>query len=183
VCAEAEDAEEAVAAALRERPDVCLLDISMAGGGGIEAAEAISAELPDTAIVMLTVSRSDADLFAALRAGASGYLLKDIDPDRLPLALRGVLDGEAALPRHLVALLIEEFRQRRQPRLRLVRRDTGELTEGEWEVLGLMRTGLSPSEIADHLEVPGVLVRTRITAILGKLRGSDRSEVLRLLDR
>ena len=85
VCAESGDAQSAVEAALRERPEVCLLDIHMPGDG-IHAAEAISHELPDAAVVMLTVSRADADLFDALCAGASGYLLKDMDPARLPAA-------------------------------------------------------------------------------------------------
>jgi DNA-binding NarL/FixJ family response regulator len=152
-------------------------------GSGISAAEAISAELPECAIVMLTVSRSDSDLFAALRAGASGYLLKDIDPDRLPHALRGVLEGEAALPRDLAALLIEEFRRRsRYQRLRLVRRGGEDLTSEEWEVLELMRSGLTTSDIADHLAISTVTVKTHIVAILRKLRLSSRSEALRLVD-
>src|SRR5438093_4194050 len=110
-CAEAEDADSAIDAAEREQPDICLLDIQMPGSG-IHAAEEIGKRVPESAIVMLTVSRIDTDLFDALRAGATGYLLKDIDPTRLPFVLRRVLDGEAALPRHLVALVIDEFRER-----------------------------------------------------------------------
>src|SRR5205823_7134079 len=111
-------------------------------------AETIARELPESAVVMLTVSRTDTDLFNALRAGASGYLLKDIDPARLPLALRGVLDGEAALPRRLVALLIEEFRERkRRRRLPLVGRRSVELTDRESEVLEAMRQGPTTYEI------------------------------------
>ena len=152
-------------------------------GGGISAAEAISREVPSSAIVMLTVSRSDSDLFDALRAGAGGYLLKDIDPDRLPLALRGVLQGEAALPRHLVALLIDEFRRRdRRPRLRLVRRDDADLTSEDWEVLELMRNGLRTSEIAEALDVDRVVVKTRTASILRKLRAPDRETAVRLID-
>ena len=98
VCGEAASADAAVDLALQERPAVCLLDINMPGGG-IAAAGAISERLPETAIVMLTVSRDDADLFDALRAGAAGYLLKDIDRRQLPEDLRGVLAGEAPLPR------------------------------------------------------------------------------------
>ena len=161
---------------------MCLLDIRMPGGG-IRAAEAISSELPECAIVMLTVSRSDVDLFDALRAGAVGYLLKDIDPGRLPLALRGVLDGEAALPRHLVALLIDEFRQRsRHSRLRLVRREADDLTSREQEILELMRSGLKTDEIAEHLDVPRVIVKADVAAILRKLRASGRKGTLRLID-
>ena len=106
ICAEAADASTAVAEALHHSPDVCLLDIHMPGSG-VEAAAAISSKLPETSVIMLTVSRNDEDLFDALRAGASGYLLKDMNPDRLPDAIRGVLNGEAAMPRSLVAHLIE----------------------------------------------------------------------------
>jgi DNA-binding NarL/FixJ family response regulator len=183
VCAEVADAQAAIEAARRERPAVCLLDIHMPGEG-IRAAEVIGNELPDTAVVMLTVSRSDADLFDALRAGASGYLLKDIDPARLPIALRGVLDGEAALPRRLVALLIEEFRERRRRRrIPLRGRQAVELTDREWEVLELMRLGLSTEQIGERLFITPVTVRTHISAILKKLHVANRSEAVELLDR
>jgi DNA-binding NarL/FixJ family response regulator len=183
VCAEAADGPTAVEAARRERPDVCLLDINMPGDG-IKAAEQISHELPETAVVMLTVSRSDADLFDALRAGASGYLLKDIDPARLPLALRGVLEGEAALPRRLVALLIEEFRERqRRRRIPLVGRRSVELTDREWEVLELMRQGLATEEIAARLFISAGTVRTHVSSILRKLQVPTREAAVELLDR
>ncbi|HYY03685.1 MAG TPA: response regulator transcription factor [Gaiellaceae bacterium] len=183
VCAEVADAQAAIEAARRERPAVCLLDIHMPGEG-IRAAEVIGNELPDTAVVMLTVSRSDEDLFDALRAGASGYLLKDIDPARLPLALRGVLDGEAALPRRLVSLLIEEFRERRRRRrIPIVGRRSVELTDREWEVLELMRNGLTTEQIGERLFITPVTVRTHVSAILKKLHVANRDEAVRLLDR
>ena len=100
VVAEATTAAEAVSAALRHRPDVCLLDIYMPGGGIEAAGEIRERASRDTALVMLTASDSDDDLFAALRAGATGYLPKTTAADRLAPALRGVLAGEAALPRH-----------------------------------------------------------------------------------
>jgi DNA-binding NarL/FixJ family response regulator len=182
VCAEAADARSAIEAARRERPDVCLLDIHMPGDG-IYAAETIAHELPEAAVVMLTVSRTDADLFNALRAGAAGYLLKDIDPGRLPLALRGVLEGEAALPRRLVALLIEEFRERkRRRRIPLVGRRGVELTDREWEVLELMRQGLTTEEIATRLFISPVTVRTHVSAILRKLKVPTREAALELLE-
>ena len=182
VCAQAPDAGSAIEAAKRERPDVCLLDINMPGDG-VYAAEVIAHEVPDTAVVMLTVSRSDDDLFNALRAGASGYLLKDIDPVRLPLALRGVLEGEAALPRRLVTLLIEEFRERkRRRRIPLVGRRSVELTDRESEVLELMRQGLTTLEIGDRLFISPVTVRTHVSSILRKLHVPTREAAVALLE-
>jgi DNA-binding NarL/FixJ family response regulator len=178
VIAEAPSGPAAVASALELRPDVALLDIHMPGHG-ITAARDITAALPDTAVVMLTVSRDDADLFAALRAGARGYLLKDIDPARLPMALEGVLAGEAALPRGLVARLIEEFRTRDDA----ARRREGplaHLTDREWEVLHLMREGKSTSEMAAELFVSAVTVRSHVSAILRKLQVSNREDAVRL---
>ena len=105
VVAEAVDARGAVEAALEHRPDLCLLDVYMPGGG-IAAAAELAEALPEMPIVMLSVSDTNEDLFEALRAGACGYLLKDTDPQRLPFALRAVLDGEAPLPRVLTARLI-----------------------------------------------------------------------------
>ena len=183
VCAEAADGATAVEAARRERPDVCLLDIHMPGDG-IRAAETIAHELPETAVVMLTVSRSDSDLFDALRVGACGYLLKDIDPARLPLALHGVLQGEAALPRRLVSLLIEEFRERRRRRrIPIGGRRSVELTDREWEVLELMSEGLSTEEIAARLFISPVTVRTHVSAILRKLHVPTREAAIALLER
>jgi DNA-binding NarL/FixJ family response regulator len=181
VCAEAEDAASAVEIAEREQPDICLLDIQMPGSG-IRAAEEIAQKVPDAAVVMLTVSRSDRDLFDALRVGASGYLLKDMDPERLPLALHGVLEGEAALPRHLVALVIEEFRERGRRRPLLKKRGVV-LTNREWEVLELMSQGLTTFEIADRLFIEPVTVRTHVSAILKKLHVSSRKEALQLIER
>jgi DNA-binding NarL/FixJ family response regulator len=182
VCATAADARSAIEAARRERPDVCLLDVHMPGEG-IHAAETIARELPETAVVMLTVSRTDADLLNALRAGASGYLLKDIDPERLPLALRGVLSGEAALPRRLVAVLIEEFRERkRRRRIPLVGRRSVELTDREWEVLESMRLGWTTEQIAERFFISPVTVRTHIASILRKLQVPDREAAIALLD-
>jgi DNA-binding NarL/FixJ family response regulator len=132
---------------------------------------------------MLTVSTDAGDLFDALRAGASGYLLKDADPTRLPHALRGVLDGEAALPRTLTARLIEEFRERgRRRRLRLGRRRTVELTPREWDVLELLNERRTTAEMADRLTISPVTVRRHVSEILHKLRVPDRAAALRLLE-
>lgn len=181
VVAEAADAVSAVGAALRERPDICLLDIHMPGSG-ITAAREITRELPDTRVVMLTVSRDDEDLFEALRAGASGYLLKDMDPDRVPHALEGVLAGEAALPRTLLSKVMDEFRERGRRRLRLPGRRGADLTEREWEVLHLLRDGLSTAEIAERLFVSAATIRSHVASVIKKLRVPDREAAIRLLD-
>lgn len=180
VCATAGDAAGAVAAALRERPQVCLLDVHMPGSG-IAAARQIASALPETAVVMLTVSRDDADLFAALRAGACGYLLKDIDSERLPNALQGVLEGEAALPRTLVARLVDEFRRRGTRRVRLVGERGPVLTEREWEVLEHLRAGATTAEIAAELGISPTTVRRHVSGILRKLRVPDRAAAVRAL--
>lgn len=182
VVAEVADAGAAVEAALREHPDVCLLDIHMPGSGIAAAAEIVQS-LPGSRVVMLTASRDDNDLFASLRAGASGYLLKDMNPDRLPAALRGVLAGEAALPRTLVTRVLEEFRgAERRPVLPFLRRRGVELTSREWDVLDLLREELSTAEIAARLNVSPVTVRRHVSAMLGKLRVPDRKAMARLLE-
>ena len=180
VCCETPDASGAVDLAIRETPDVCLLDINMPGGG-IAAAWEITSRLPDTRVVMLTVSREDDDLFDALRAGASGYLLKDTDPARLPLALLDVVKGDAAIPRDLVARLVGEFRDRGPRRRSLLGHEVnGHLTSREWEVLELLRDGLSTGEIADKLYISQVTARSHIAAILKKLRVPDRDAAIKL---
>jgi DNA-binding NarL/FixJ family response regulator len=184
VCAEVGDAEQAIQAALREVPDLCLLDVRMPAGGGIRAAAEISERVPSTAIVMLTVSLEESDLFDSLRAGADGYLLKDTDPDRLPYALQGVLDGEAALPRTLAARVIEEFRSRDgRRRLLLERRHGAKLTVREWEVLEGLRLGHSTKEMAEDLRVSPITVRRHVSEIVRKLRVRDRAAAVRLIDR
>jgi len=180
ICAEVGDASAAVSAALAELPDVCLLDIRMPGNGVAAAAEIVS-RLPETSVVMFTVSRDDGDLFDALRAGASGYLLKDVDPGRLGAALRAVLAGEAALPGSLVARLVDEFRDRSpKRRLPLFKQRGAELTSREWEVLELLRRGHSTAEIAERLVVSQVTVRTHVSSVLRKLRVPDRESAVRL---
>jgi DNA-binding NarL/FixJ family response regulator len=180
VCAEAGTGPDAVAAALEERPDLCLLDVDMPGGG-IPAAREIMASLPETAVVMLTVSSDADDLVGALRAGAVGYLLKDADPARLPLTLRAVLNGEAALPRTLVHHVLREFQRTRGHRLPVRGRRAIALTTREWEVLDLLRDGRTTAEIADELTVSAVTVRRHIGSILQKLGAPDRKAALALL--
>ena len=179
VCAEASNAQDAIELALSELPDLCLLDVHMPGEG-IRAATEITAALPDCAVVMLTVSRNDSDLFHSLRAGAAGYLLKDTDPGRLPEALRGVMAGEAAVPRALVARLIHEFRDRGTRRLSTIGGRGVELTSREWQVLDLMAESLTTAKIAEHLFVSPVTVRRHISSIVEKLGVPDRATAVQL---
>jgi DNA-binding NarL/FixJ family response regulator len=181
VCASVADAAEAVQAAVRERPAICLLDIRMPGDG-LAAAWEIAARLPQVKIVMLTVSDDHADLFAALRAGAHGYLLKSMNMRRLPDALEGVLSGEAAIPRTLVAHLLEQFRGR-EPRWRQPVADHSpgqRLTSREWEILALLAQQQSTGEIARRLMLSAVAVRVHIAAIVRKLGVPDRAAVIDL---
>ncbi|MFL5955742.1 MAG: response regulator [Gaiellaceae bacterium] len=183
VCAEEESGPAAVAAALRDRPDVCLLEVHVPGGG-IEAAAAIRARLAETQVVMLAASSNDDDVFSALQAGASGYLMKGMNPARLGATLVGVLDGEAALPRELTARLIREFRSRaRRSETRLVRRDKNDLTPREWDVLDCLCEGLPTRRIAERLFITQTTVRRHVGSILGKLGVPDRQAAVDLVAR
>ncbi|MDQ3778312.1 MAG: response regulator transcription factor, partial [Actinomycetota bacterium] len=161
------------------RPDVCLVDIRMPGSG-IAAAAEIAARVPEAAIVMLTAAPEEEHLFAALKAGATGYLLKDIPGGRLGDALLAVVRSEAALPRALVPRLIDEFRRLDHSGFRraLPRRST--LTTREWEVLECMRDGLSNRQIAQRLFLSEVTVRRHAGSILKKLHVKSRGEAVEL---
>jgi two-component system NarL family response regulator len=175
VCAEEPNGVAAVAAALREEPDICLLDVHMPGGDGIQAATAIRAQLAETQIVMLSGSSDDDDLFAALEAGASGYLLKGMDPAQLGPALRDVLRGEVALPPTLAARVIGEFRDRAAwGTAGLARPSEDDLTAREWEVLDCLVDGLSTAQIARRLFISETTVRRHVGSILKKLHVSSR---------
>ena len=164
----------AVAAALRDPPDVCLVEVNVPGGG-IEAVAAIRAHLAETKVVMLCASSDDDDVFDALQAGASGYLLKGMNPARLGPTLVGVLRGEASLPRELTARLIREFRARaRRGETGLVRRGKNELTSREWDVLDCLCEGLSSRQIADRLFIAQTTVRRHVGSILNKLEVPSR---------
>jgi two-component system nitrate/nitrite response regulator NarL len=180
IVAEADDAQGAIQAVLEHRPDLCLLDIYMPGGG-INAAARLSEAMPELPIVMLTASSADDDLFEALRAGACGYLLKDTDPRGLARALRAVLAGEAPLPRTLTARLIAELQQR--GRDRRLRDGTGRivmLSEREAEVLALLRAAHTTNEMAQRLAISPTTVRRHVSEILRKLQVADRAAAVRL---
>jgi DNA-binding NarL/FixJ family response regulator len=182
VCAEVGDAAAAVDAAIRLRPDVCLLDVRMPGNG-IAAAWEITGRLPEARVVMLTASDEERDLFDALRAGAAGYLLKGLTSEELVDALEHVVCGMAALPPNLVARIISEFRER-GPRRRsvLTSGSSHTLTSREWEVLQLLRQELPTAAIADRLFVSDATVRSHVASILRKLRVPNRAAALKLFE-
>jgi DNA-binding NarL/FixJ family response regulator len=181
VVGEAANARAAVDLATTHEPNVCLLDIHMPGSG-ISATARITTALPQTTVVMLTYSRTDQDLFDSLRAGARGYLLKDMNPDRVGAALRGVLDGEAALPRALVAKVLDEFRSTSKRKLIFQRRRSAELTNREWETMELLREGLTTEQVAQRLFISPTTVRVHVSSVLKKLQTTDRAEALRILE-
>jgi two-component system, NarL family, nitrate/nitrite response regulator NarL len=181
VVAQATDADEAVDAALEHRPAACLLDISMPKGGGIEAARRICGDLPSTAVVMHTISEDNRDLLEALRAGASGYLLKTMDPNLIGRSLRAVMAGESTIPRHLTAQLIADYDTGRTRRVVNATGQPVQLSTREWEVLEMLRAGLSTADIADRTYVAPVTVRSHVSSLLRKLRVDSRDEAVRLL--
>ncbi|HEX6517997.1 MAG TPA: response regulator transcription factor [Nocardioidaceae bacterium] len=180
VLGEGASADDAVRLSLEHQPDVALLDIHMPGSG-IRAAEQIGRLLPETAVVMLTQSQEDDDLFDSLRAGAAGYLLKDTDPSRLPDALRGVLAGEAAMSRRLVARVLDEFRAPRKRRFARTSAAAARLSAREWEVMELLGEGLSTEEVARRLFLSPTTVRVHVSSVVKKLRVKDRQGAFRLL--
>jgi DNA-binding NarL/FixJ family response regulator len=175
------DAEAAVAAVERERPDVCLLDSDMSGDL-LAATAAIARLVPSAGIVVLAAQRDEVAMLDAVRAGAVGYLLKDMDPGRLRYALLGVTQGEAAIPRTLVTRLITEFRLREQGmRLPVGGGDEAELTAREWDVLSLMTDGATTRDMAARLGIAEVTVRRHVSTALAKLQVTDRDAAVQLL--
>jgi DNA-binding NarL/FixJ family response regulator len=176
VVGEAADGLEAVEAAAEHRPDVILLDVRMPGLDGVSAAGRIRAALPGTRILMVTTFDLDEYAFAALRAGADGFLVKDAPAAEMLVAIRGVLRGDPMVSpsvtrRLLVRYVTEGAGPRPDPGLE---RLTGRLTEREREVLGLVARGLSNAEIAGRLYLGETTVKTHVSRILGKLEVRDR---------
>jgi DNA-binding NarL/FixJ family response regulator len=180
VRAEASSAAEAIVAAKRERPDLCVADIEC--DGGVRTVSDILAASPETAVVVLTASRDRDDLLDAIRAGASGYLLKDVNAEDLANALRGVLAGEAAISPTLVVLLLSELRSQDRRRIVVGRNGASELTRREWEVAHLLAERLSTKEIAERLFLSPVTVRRHVSSILSKLGVGDREAAIAALE-
>ena len=183
VVARTGNAAETIQRAIRSQPDLCLLEVEMPGGG-VPAAWEIRSRLPWTKIVLLSAKGSDEDLFTGLRGGIDGFLLKDMNLERLPHALIDVWNGNAALPRNLATRVLRDYRGV-DPTWRSVASDglRGRVTSREWEVLELLSQGLSTYEIAQRLFVTSSAVRCHISSAVRKLGASNRREALQLLRR
>ena len=179
VVGEAENGERAVELALAERPDVVLMDVRMPELDGIEATRQIasSERAPDTKVIMLTTFDLDEYVHEAMRAGASGFLLKDTPPTQLLDAIRVVAQGDALLAPTVTRRLIEEF-VRRMPSRGQPARDLDALTERETEVLGLVGRGLSNAEIAEELVLSPATAKTHVSRIMTKLNARDRAQLV-----
>jgi DNA-binding NarL/FixJ family response regulator len=182
ICAEAPDANSAVAAVLREKPELCLVDADLPGGAMLAIAR-ITTRAPGTDTVVLAAEADEQGVVDALDAGASGYLPLEADPDGLIRALRAVRRGEPVVPRSLLGPLVDQFRVRERRRRVSVRGGFEvELTRRQSEVLELLRDGLGTAEIAARLGLSPVTVRRHLALVLEKLGVSDRAEARHLLE-
>jgi DNA-binding NarL/FixJ family response regulator len=178
VVGEAGDGREAVAVATRTQPDVVLMDVRMPGVDGIAATQQITADerLSEVAIIMLTTFDEDDEIFAAIRAGASGYLLKDAEPDDLREAIRVVAAGDALLSASITRKVMEGIVL--GPAGVADRGRLNELTEREREVLAGVGRGLSNNEIAAAIHISPATARTYVSRILTKLGARDRAQLV-----
>jgi DNA-binding NarL/FixJ family response regulator len=177
VVAEAQDGAEAVEAVRRTGPDVVLLDVRMPNMDGIEAARRILDAADPPRVIMLTTFDLDNYVYAALGLGASGFLLKDVTPEYLVVAIRTVRDGEALLAPSITRRLVERF-ARPGTRESPLHRDLAALTPREREVLTLVAQGLSNVEIAGRLFLSEATVKTHVARILAKLGLRDRVQAV-----
>jgi len=179
VVGEAEDGEQAVAAAQRTRADVVVMDIRMPRLDGVAATQRLLAELdPPPHVVMVTTFDDDDSLYDALRAGASGFLLKNAPPEQLVEAVRTVAAGEGLLSTAVTRRVIEEFARHSPTRASSAPSGLNELTERELEVLRLMARGLSNDEIADRLVITPGTAKTHVGRILMKLGLKNRVQAV-----
>jgi DNA-binding NarL/FixJ family response regulator len=173
VVAEADNGEDAVKAAIKHQPDVVVMDVRMPGMSGIDACAKITAQLPDTRVVMLTTFAEDDLLFSAIRAGAAGYVLKRIGNNELIKTIESVARGESALDPAMIASVFREVATAEKQREASVFSD---LSAQELRVLASIADGMTNREIAAKLFLGEGTVRNYVSSILGKLNLSNRAE-------
>lgn len=176
VVGEAGDGVEGVALAVSTVPDVVLLDVRMPKQSGIEACVAIKEAVPMTKIIMLTVSDDEADLYEAVKSGASGYLLKDSSIEEVAQGIRVVADGQSLISPSMAAKLIDEFKTMSTPDRNAT--TTLKLTDRELEVLRLVARGLSNRDVASELAISENTVKNHVRNILEKLQLHSRMEAV-----
>lgn len=178
VVGEASDGSEAVSKATELLPDIVLMDIRMPGRGGIEACTAVKEVVPSSKIIMLTISDEEADLYDAIKAGATGYLLKEISIDEVATAIRAVHNGQSLISPSMASKLLTEFAsmiKRGEERQQV---PAPRLTEREMEVLKLVAKGLNNRDIAKQLFISENTVKNHIRNILEKLQLHSRMEAV-----
>jgi two-component system NarL family response regulator len=188
VVAEAEDGKEAVAKAEETTPDVVLMDVRMPRANGIEAARQIHDLMPSTKILMLTVSDEEDDLYEAIKAGANGYLLKEISVEEVAGAVHAVMQGQSLISPSMASKLLNEFKALARRAAEREQLPAPALTARELEVLKLVARGMSNKDVADELFISENTVKNHVRNILEKLHLHSRMEAVmyavrkRLLD-
>ena len=175
VAGEASTGEETIALAEQLEPDVIIMDLQMPGINGIEATRRIVQTSPHVGVLVVTMFEDDHSVFAAMRAGARGYLLKDTDEEEMLRAIRAVANGEAIFSPAIARRLLSFFGEAGQA---VAAHVFPELTEREREILGLIAQGYSNPQIAAHLVLSPKTVRNHISSIFGKLQVADRAQAI-----
>jgi len=179
VIGEAENGQEALDLCRKLAPDVVLMDVHMPVVGGVEATKRIHKELPGVRVVMLTMSVDEDDLFEAIKAGAQGYVLKDVHARQLHNALRGVIQGDATLSGPVAARVLAEFSQMKQPPQESLPEEEKleALSERELVVLQYVADGLTNAEIGEKLFLSEQTIKKELSSIMQKLHLNNRVQV------
>ncbi|MDP8970667.1 MAG: response regulator transcription factor [Actinomycetota bacterium] len=178
VVAEAGDGNQVVSLAVEHAPDLVLMDVRMPGQGGIEAAKAVKDAVPNTKILMLTISDEEEDLYDAIKAGASGYLLKEISIDEVAGAIRSVHAGQSLISPSMASKLLNEFAAMARKDEEKQQMPTPRLTDREMEVLSLVAQGMNNRDIAKQLFISENTVKNHVRNILEKLHLHSRMEAV-----
>jgi NarL family two-component system response regulator LiaR len=180
VVGEAEDGQQAIELAQSLEPDVILMDIEMPLVDGVEATRVITGESPAVRVIALTVYQEDKHVFEAIRAGAQGYLLKDVEEHTLVEAVRAVHRGEALIDSHVAVSVLDEFRRISQLEPEIARaqvlKEMAQLTDAEMEILRLLAQGADNRNIADQLSLAEKTVSNRLSDIYQKLHVNNRTQ-------